>query len=86
MLSNSIDQILTNAIKVAIFIVVELVVFPLGCGILLDTCTLPLFPNATVDTRLAFLSHAPVTATFYDWMIGTMFMLVSLLQPCSRVI
>ncbi|KLO17994.1 hypothetical protein SCHPADRAFT_925510 [Schizopora paradoxa] len=74
-------------IKVAIFIVVELVVFPLGCGILLDACTLPLFPNASIGTRLAFFSHAPVTATFYDWMIGTMFMyqFAVILSDCRKI-
>ncbi|KIJ55634.1 hypothetical protein M422DRAFT_199944 [Sphaerobolus stellatus SS14] len=60
--------------KVALFIIVELVVFPFGCGIMLDYSTLRLFPEASLETRLAFFARAPVTASFYHWLIGTMFM------------
>lgn len=62
--------------QVAIFILIELVLFPLGCGIMLDLCTLQLFPNASITTRFIFFKYAPVTATFYHWMVGTMFMYV----------
>ncbi|KAI0077759.1 hypothetical protein K474DRAFT_1620717 [Panus rudis PR-1116 ss-1] len=61
-------------IKVASFIIVELVVFPLGCGVMLDACTVWLFPNGSFRSRTAFLMFAPVTAAFYHWVIGTMFM------------
>ena len=62
--------------QVAVFILIELVLFPLGCGVMLDLCTLHLFPDTTITTRLTFFKYAPVTATFYHWMIGTMFMSV----------
>lgn len=60
--------------QVATFIIVELVVFPLGCGIMLDVCTVSLFPQGSWRGRLAFFVHAPLTSAFYHWVIGTMFM------------
>ncbi|KAJ3557499.1 hypothetical protein NM688_g1443 [Phlebia brevispora] len=61
-------------VKVATFIIVELVVFPLGCGIMLDVCSVSLFPQGSFRTRAEFLLYAPLTAAFYHWVIGTMFM------------
>ncbi|THH00644.1 hypothetical protein EW026_g1929 [Hermanssonia centrifuga] len=61
-------------VKVAAFIVVELVVFPLGCGVMLDVCTVSLFPQGSFRSRTAFLMYAPLTTAFYHWVIGTMFM------------
>jgi len=63
-------------LQVAAFIVIELVIFPLGCGINLDLCSIWLFPEASLQTRVAFFKYAPLTATFYHWVIGTMFMCV----------
>lgn len=65
--------------QVAAFILIELMVFPLGCGIMLDFCTLQLFLDASVQSRLSLFAYAPVMATFYHWMIGTMFMYAPLL-------
>ncbi|GJJ11157.1 hypothetical protein Clacol_005388 [Clathrus columnatus] len=74
---RSVGRAIRNAIrqqmivfKVALFIIVELVMFPFGCGVMLDLSTLPLFPDTTVEIRLAFASRAPVTAAFYHWLIG----------------
>ena len=50
--------------------------FPLGCGIVLDLCTVWLFPGANMQSRAAFFVQAPLTAMFYHWVAGTMFMLV----------
>ncbi|KAJ7777220.1 hypothetical protein B0H16DRAFT_1301759 [Mycena metata] len=61
-------------LKVATFIFIELVTFPLGCGIVLDICTVWLFPEASLISRLAFFRQAPLTAMFYHWVAGTMFM------------
>ena len=63
-------------IKVASFIFIELVTFPLGCGIVLDLCTVWLFPEANLQARAVFFFQAPLTATFYHWVAGTMFMCV----------
>ncbi|KDQ12990.1 hypothetical protein BOTBODRAFT_399709 [Botryobasidium botryosum FD-172 SS1] len=74
-------------LKVAIFIVIELVVFPLGCGVMLDFCTLPLFPDASLWSRLEFQKYAPIACTFYHWMLGTMFMyqFAILLGSCRSI-
>ncbi|KAH7924153.1 hypothetical protein BV22DRAFT_1091457 [Leucogyrophana mollusca] len=61
-------------VKVAMFIIIELVVFPLGCGLMLDACTVWVFPEATFQSRAAFFAQAPLTALFYHWVAGTMFM------------
>lgn len=61
-------------LKVAIFIFIELVTFPLGCGIVLDLCTVWLFPEASLISRVVFFKQAPLTAMFYHWVAGTMFM------------
>ncbi|KAJ6568247.1 hypothetical protein DFH09DRAFT_1261311 [Mycena vulgaris] len=61
-------------LKVATFIFIELVTFPLGCGIVLDLCTVWLFPEASLISRVAFFKQAPLTAMFYHWVAGTMFM------------
>ncbi|KAI5118672.1 hypothetical protein M0805_003610 [Coniferiporia weirii] len=84
---NAIRQQLI-VLKVAVFIVIELAVFPLGCGMMLDFCTLQMFPNATLRSRLTFFAYAPVTATFYHWMIGTMFMyqFAILLSGCRKIL
>ncbi|KAI0048750.1 hypothetical protein FA95DRAFT_1007728 [Auriscalpium vulgare] len=74
-------------VKVAAFIVIELVLFPLGCGINLDLCSIWLFPEASLQSRLAFLKYAPLTATFYHWVVGTMFMyqFAILLAGCRTI-
>ncbi|KAI0085732.1 hypothetical protein BDY19DRAFT_964078 [Irpex rosettiformis] len=76
-------------VKVAAFILVELVVFPLGCGIMLDVCTVSLFPQGSFNTRSDFLLYAPLTSAFYHWVIGTMFMyqfavLLASFRTCLR--
>ncbi|KAG9001493.1 hypothetical protein FRB93_012094 [Tulasnella sp. JGI-2019a] len=72
-LRNTIRQQII-VVKVAIFIFIELVIFPLGCGTMIDYSTLPLFDSETLQARIAFLHHAPVTCIFIHWMVGTMFM------------
>ncbi|KAF8586361.1 hypothetical protein K439DRAFT_961991 [Ramaria rubella] len=75
-------------LKVALFIVVELVMFPFGCGVMLDLSTVILFPDASVETRVAFFLYAPVTTAFYHWLIGTMFMyqFAILLANCRDIL
>ncbi|KAF6753084.1 hypothetical protein DFP72DRAFT_903296 [Ephemerocybe angulata] len=83
---NAIRQQLL-VVKVALFIFIELVLFPLGCGIVLDICTVWLFPAANVQTRLYFFSQAPLTALFYHWIAGTLFMysFAVLLSGCRSI-
>ncbi|KAL1918314.1 uncharacterized protein VTP21DRAFT_2974 [Calcarisporiella thermophila] len=61
-------------LKVAFFVAIELVVFPIICGILLDLSTLPLFPNNAARQRYEFHEHAPFTSLFMHWFLGTGFM------------
>ncbi|KAF5353123.1 hypothetical protein D9758_008724 [Tetrapyrgos nigripes] len=74
-------------LKVATFIFIELVVFPLGCGLVLDLCTVWLFPEANLASRMVFFYQAPLTAMFYHWVAGTMFMysFAVLLSGCRTV-
>ncbi|KIY65813.1 hypothetical protein CYLTODRAFT_492008 [Cylindrobasidium torrendii FP15055 ss-10] len=73
--------------KVAAFIFIELVLFPLGCGIILDACTLWFFTPHHLGGRTLFLFQAPMTATFYHWVAGTMFMysFAILLSGCRSI-
>ncbi|TCD71774.1 hypothetical protein EIP91_003117 [Steccherinum ochraceum] len=74
-------------VKVAGFIIIELVVFPLGCGVMLDICTVWLFPQGSFRSRAAFLMFAPLTSAFYHWVLGTMFMyqFAVLLAGCRSI-
>ncbi|KAJ8095074.1 hypothetical protein PM082_010293 [Marasmius tenuissimus] len=74
-------------LKVATFIFIELVVFPFGCGLVLDLCTIWLFPEANLASRAVFFYQAPLTAMFYHWIAGTMFMysFAVLLSGCRSV-
>ena len=45
---------------------------------MLDLCTVWMFPEATLQSRIAFFAQAPLTAMFYHWVAGTMFMYVLL--------
>ncbi|KAI9510016.1 hypothetical protein F5148DRAFT_977305 [Russula earlei] len=74
-------------VKATTFIIIELVLFPLGCGINLDLCSIWLFPEASLQSRIAFFQYAPLTATFYHWVVGTMFMyqFAILLAGCRTI-
>ncbi|TPX35008.1 hypothetical protein SmJEL517_g02469 [Synchytrium microbalum] len=61
------------AIKFAFFISIELGVFPIFCGALIDMCTLPIF-NSTLEGRLEFHQVFPWTSSFLHWLVGTTFM------------
>ena len=61
-------------LQVAVFIIIEMVIFPLGCGVVVDLAAMRIFPNVNLASRLAFAAYAPITSGFYHWMIGTIFM------------
>lgn len=63
-----------GVMKVIIIIGIEMLVFPLYCGLLLDVALLPLFANATLFSRINFLMRAPFTGVFIHWFIGTCYM------------
>jgi len=61
-------------LKVVFFMGIDLVLFPLVCGALLDWCLLPLFPGVTLARRVAEASTAPFTFFFFRWTTGTVYM------------
>ena len=61
-------------LKVVVIITIELVAFPIFCGILIDMACLPLFANATISSRMAFAQTFTFTATFLHWFAGTLYM------------
>ncbi|GAB5593245.1 hypothetical protein Unana1_08145 [Umbelopsis nana] len=61
-------------LKVTFFIAIELMLFPLGCGILLDLSMLALFPESTVMSRIEYWRASPGFWTFFHWLMGTLFM------------
>ncbi|WWC73270.1 uncharacterized protein I206_107236 [Kwoniella pini CBS 10737] len=61
-------------LKLAFFMILELGAFPLGIGLMIDGCTVPLWPGATILGRVAKLRASPFGVMFLDWLIGTMFM------------
>lgn len=63
-----------GVMKVILIIGIEMIVFPLYCGSLLDVALLPLFENATIASRLEFTSTSPTTSLFVHWFIGTCYM------------
>ncbi|KAL6234991.1 hypothetical protein BDW75DRAFT_210762 [Aspergillus navahoensis] len=63
-----------GVMKVILIIGIEMIVFPLYCGALLDVALLPLFENATLVARVEFTSEYPLTSLFVHWFIGTCYM------------
>ena len=63
-----------GVLKVILIITIEMIVFPLFCGLLLDAALLPLFGNATFLSRLNFGVEAPWTSLFIHWFVGTCYM------------
>ncbi|KAI9762947.1 MAG: hypothetical protein M4579_000010 [Chaenotheca gracillima] len=63
-----------GVLKVILIISIEMIVFPLYCGLLLDAALLPLFEKATLETRVNFMLHSPWTSIFVHWFVGTCYM------------
>ncbi|KAH3920247.1 hypothetical protein HBH56_001920 [Parastagonospora nodorum] len=63
-----------GVLKVILIISIEMLAFPLYCGLLLDLAMLPLFKNATLYTRWQFACNSPWTSGFVHWFIGTCYM------------
>ncbi|KAK9385817.1 hypothetical protein V1515DRAFT_213378 [Lipomyces mesembrius] len=60
--------------KVIVIIGIELAVFPLFCGVLLDVSFMPLFDGVTVQSRWEFSLKHPLPSTFLHWFVGTCYM------------
>jgi E3 ubiquitin-protein ligase MARCH6 len=63
-----------GVLKVILIISIEMLAFPLYCGLLLDLAMLPLFRDATIYSRWRFACESPWTAGFVHWFIGTCYM------------
>ncbi|KAF5865156.1 hypothetical protein ETB97_005060 [Aspergillus alliaceus] len=63
-----------GVMKVILIIGIEMIIFPLYCGTLLDVALLPLFENATIASRVEFTASSPLTSLFVHWFIGTCYM------------
>ena len=61
-------------LKVVVIITIELVAFPIFCGVLIDVACIPLFPGASIASRVAFAQKFTFTATFLHWFAGTLYM------------
>ena len=63
-----------GVLKVILIISIEMLLFPLYCGTLLDMALLPLFENATFMSRVEFTIESPWTSVFIHWFVGTCYM------------
>lgn len=63
-----------GVMKVILIIGIEMFLFPLYCGSLLDLALLPLFDNASIAFRMDFAASSPATSLFVHWFIGTCYM------------
>ncbi|KAI9781682.1 MAG: hypothetical protein M1835_004256 [Candelina submexicana] len=63
-----------GVLKVILIISIEMIAFPLYCGLLLDFALLPLFESATLMSRLSFTATSPWTSAFVHWFVGTCYM------------
>jgi E3 ubiquitin-protein ligase MARCH6 len=63
-----------GVLKVILIISIEMLVFPLYCGLLLDAALLPLFEGATIVSRILFTFNSPFTSIFVHWFVGTCYM------------
>ena len=76
-----------GVLKVILIITIEMIVFPLYCGTLLDIALLPLFDNTTIVSRLTFTANSPLTSLFVHWFVGTcyMFHFALFVSMCRRI-
>jgi E3 ubiquitin-protein ligase MARCH6 len=63
-----------GVLKVIFIISLEMLAFPLYCGILLDLALLPLFEHASIQGRIQFTINSPVTSIIVHWFAGTCYM------------
>ncbi|KAH6693436.1 E3 ubiquitin-protein ligase MARCH6 [Plectosphaerella plurivora] len=77
----------SGVMKVILIISIEMLVFPLYCGLLLDVALLPLFEGATIKSRLAFTLKFPLTSIFVHWFVGTgyMFHFALFVSMCRKI-
>lgn len=77
----------SGIMKVILIISIEMLVFPLYCGLLLDGALLPLFEDATFKSRILFTYNYPLTSIFVHWFVGTgyMFHFALFVSMCRKI-
>ncbi|KAL7959301.1 hypothetical protein V8C34DRAFT_117666 [Trichoderma compactum] len=77
----------SGIIKVILIISIEMLVFPLYCGLLLDAALLPLFEGTTLTSRIVFTCKYPLTSVFVHWFVGTgyMFHFALFVSMCRKI-
>ncbi|KAH6898215.1 hypothetical protein B0T10DRAFT_395461 [Thelonectria olida] len=77
----------SGIMKVIMIISIEMLVFPLYCGLLLDGALLPLFEDTTFKSRLLFTCNYPLTSVFVHWFVGTgyMFHFALFVSMCRKI-
>ena len=77
----------SGILKVITIISIEMLVFPLYCGLLLDCALLPLFSGASMKSRLLFTYSSPWTSIFVHWFVGTgyMFHFALFVSMCRKI-
>ena len=77
-----------GVLKVILIISIEMLAFPLYCGLLLDCALLPLFQGATFASRIEYASRSPYMFTFLHWFLGTayMFNFALFVSMCRRIL
>lgn len=77
-----------GVMKVILIISIEMLVFPLYCGLLLDLATLPLFEKASLMSRMNFAVQSPSTSIFVHWFVGTcyMFHFALFVSMCRKIL
>ncbi|KAG0012247.1 hypothetical protein BGZ80_000100 [Entomortierella chlamydospora] len=61
-------------LKIAFFVSIEMILFPLFCGVVIGFSTLPLFKDASFTTRIAFYRISPFWSLVMHWFVGTAFL------------
>ncbi|KAG5984992.1 hypothetical protein E4U55_002099 [Claviceps digitariae] len=77
----------SGIMKVILIISIEMLVFPLYCGLLLDGALLPLFEDTTFRSRISFTCNYPLTSIFVHWFVGTgyMFHFALFVSMCRKI-
>ncbi|KAI1213375.1 uncharacterized protein F4807DRAFT_262971 [Annulohypoxylon truncatum] len=77
----------SGVMKVILIISIEMLIFPLYCGLLLDFALLPLFEGTTIKSRLLFTYNYPLTSIFVHWFVGTgyMFHFALFVSMCRKI-
>ncbi|KAI2612353.1 uncharacterized protein GGS25DRAFT_474956 [Hypoxylon fragiforme] len=77
----------SGVMKVILIISIEMLIFPLYCGLLLDFALLPLFEGTSVRSRLLFTYNFPLTSIFVHWFVGTgyMFHFALFVSMCRKI-